>query len=131
MTTLPSFANTRFDLAGRVALVTGAGVGIGQASAIAMAGAGADVAVHFHQSAAGAEETAAVITKAGGRAFLLQADLTQEAEAVRLVDRVVEQGGGLDILFNNAGNPLIRSSLEECPTELWMQAFQVNVHAAF
>jgi len=131
MTKLPSFANTRFDLSDRVALVTGAGVGIGQASAIALAGAGATVAVHFHQSAAGAEETIAAISKAGGRGLLLRADLTQEAEAARLVDQVVEQAGGLEILVNNAGNPLTRSSLEECPTELWMQAFQVNVHAAF
>jgi len=129
--TLPSFANTRFDLSGRVALVTGAGVGIGQASAIALAGAGATVAVHFHESASGAEETVAAITKAGGRGFLLRADLTREDEAARVVDEVAARAGSLDILFNNAGNPLSRSSLEECPTELWMQAFQVNVHAAF
>jgi 3-oxoacyl-[acyl-carrier protein] reductase len=131
MTTPPSFSNTRFDLSGRVALVTGAGVGIGQAAAIALAGAGATVAVHYHQSAAGAEETVAAITKAGGRGFPLPADLTHEAEAKRLVAEVIARAGGLDILFNNAGNPLSRSSLEECPTELWMQAFQVNVHAAF
>jgi 3-oxoacyl-[acyl-carrier protein] reductase len=125
------FSNTRFDLSGRVALVTGAGVGIGQAAAIALAGAGATVAVHYHQSAAGAERTLAEIENAGGCAFLHQADLTREDEAARLVNDVVARSGGLDILFNNAGNPLTRSSLEECPTDLWMQAFQVNVHAAF
>ena len=131
MTIPQASTNTRFDLSGRVALVTGAGVGIGKAAAIALAAAGATVVVHYHQSAAGAEQTLAEIESAGGRAFLYQADLTHEDEAARLVDDVIARAGGLDVLFNNAGNPLSRSSLEECPTDLWMQAFQVNVHSAF
>jgi 3-oxoacyl-[acyl-carrier protein] reductase len=131
VTTPRPFSATRFDLSGRAALVTGAGVGIGQAAAIALAGAGATVAVHYHQSAAGAEQTVAAIEKAGGRAFPLRADLTRENEAAQLVDAAIARAGGLDILFNNAGNPLSRSSLEVCPTELWVQAFQVNVHSAF
>lgn len=125
------FKNTNFDLTDRCALVTGAGVGIGQAAAIALAGAGAAVAVHYHQSAEGARETVTRIERAGGRAVLLAANLTREDEAARLVDEAVAQLGGLDVLFNNAGNPLTRSSLEECPIELWLDAFQVNVHSAF
>ena len=128
---MTAFSQTAFDLTGRTALVTGAGVGIGQAAAIALAGAGAAVAVHYHQSADGAEKVRAAIEAAGGRAILLRADLTREEEATRLVDDVASQLGGLDILFNNAGNPLSRSSIEECSTELWLNAFQVNVHSAF
>ncbi len=131
MTNLQSFSKTRFDLSGRVALVTGAGGGIGQAAAITLAGAGATVAIHYHRNADGARETLAAIEKSGGRAVVLAADLSREEEASRLVDEVIAQGGRLDILFNNAGDPLSRSSLEECPTELWMKAFQVNVHSAF
>ena len=130
MSELP-FSKTRFDLTGRVALVTGAGVGIGQAAALALAGAGATVAVHYRQSAEGARQTVAAIEEAGGRAFLVGADLRDEREADRLVDDVVGKASGLDILFNNAGNPLSRSSLEDCPTDLWLHAFQVNVHSAF
>src|SRR6185369_6918285 len=107
---MTAFSQTAFDLTGRTALVTGAGVGIGQAAAIALAGAGAAVAVHYHQSADGAEKVRAAIEAAGGRAILLRADLTREEEATRLVDDVASQLGGLDILFNNAGNPLSRSS---------------------
>lgn len=128
---MPAFENTQFDLSGRAALVTGAGVGIGQAAAIALAGAGATVAIHCHRSTEGARETLEKIELAGGRGFVLPADLTREDEAAALVDATVSQAGGLDILFNNAGDPLSRSELEHCPTELWLSAFQVNVHAAF
>lgn len=120
-----------FDLTGRVALVTGAGVGIGRAAALALASAGARVGVHYNSSADEAQQTLAAITQAGGQALLLQADLTHEEEAHRVVDQLAEQTGRLDILVNNAGNPLRRSSLEECPTSLWREAFDVNVTSAF
>ena len=125
------FSNMRFDLSGRVALVTGAGVGIGQAAAISLAGAGATVAVHCHRSTEGAHETLEKIELAGGRGFVLTADLTREDEAAQVVDATVTQVGGLDILFNNSGDPLAHSELEHCPSELWMNAFQLNVHTAF
>jgi 3-oxoacyl-[acyl-carrier protein] reductase len=120
-----------WSLAGRVALVTGAGVGIGRASALALAQAGATVGVHYHASEAGARKTAETIWAAGGTAFLLPADLTVEAEANRVVDRLIEAAGRLDILFNNAGSPLRMVALEECPTELWRRIFDVNVTSAF
>jgi len=128
---MPIFSNTRFDLSGRVALMTGAGVGIGRAAAIVLAGAGATVAIHCHRSTEAAHETLEKVELAGGRGFVLPADLTREDEAAQVVDATVTRAGGLDILFNNAGDPLARSELEVCPTELWMNAFQVNVHAAF
>ncbi len=131
MNSIADVSKTRFDLSGRVALVTGAGGGIGQAAAIALAGAGATVGVHYRRSAEGARHTLSAIEKAGGRGIVLAADLSREDEATRIVDDFVVQAGRLDILFNNAGDPLSRSSLEECPTELWMEAFQVNVHSAF
>lgn len=119
------------QLTGKVALVTGAGVGIGQATALALAGAGATVAIHYHQSAAGADETLAQIVRQGGRGITIQADLTQEEDANRLVDQVIAEFGRLDCLVNNAGSPLRRTSLEDCPLDLWRQAFDVNVTSAF
>ncbi|MBM4075021.1 MAG: SDR family oxidoreductase [Planctomycetes bacterium] len=125
------YSGTSFDLTGRAALVTGAGVGIGQASAIALSRAGAVVGVHYHSSEAGAVETLAQIEQAGGRGVLLPGDLTSEQVANRIVDDFVHFAGRLDVLFNNAGNPLRRSSLENCSFELWKQAFDVNIHSAF
>lgn len=120
-----------FDLSGRVALVTGAAVGIGQAIALAVGSAGAMVGLHYHTSATEAAETLATLRQRGGQGVLLAADLTVETEANATVDRLVAQAGRLDILVNNAGSPVRRARLEDCPTDLWRQVFDVNVTSAF
>jgi 3-oxoacyl-[acyl-carrier protein] reductase len=125
------FRSTAFDLTGRAALVTGAGVGIGSATAIELARAGATVGIHYYSSQEGANQTLAAIQELGGRAILLAGDLTQEDAANRVVDQFVAFAGRLDVLFNNAGNPLRRSTIADCPTDLWRQAFDVNIHSAF
>jgi 3-oxoacyl-[acyl-carrier protein] reductase len=125
------FAGTPFDLTGRAALITGAGVGIGRAAAIALAGAGAIVGVHYHTSEAEAAQALEQIQSLGGRGILLKGDLTEEADANRIVDSFQDFAGRIDVLFNNAGNPLQRSTIENCPTDLWKRAFDVNVHSAF
>lgn len=119
------------SLAGRVALVTGGGSGIGGAISRALAAAGATVGVHFHSSEAQARATLDDIVRAGGVGHLLQADLSQEAQALAVVDRLVEKAGQLDILINNAGSPLEFTSIEKCSTELWRRVFDVNVTSAF
>lgn len=118
-------------LAGRVALVTGAGVGIGRATALLLGQAGATVGVHYHTSRAGAEETAQAIRAAGREAHLLQGDLTLEADANRVVDEFIAKTGRLDILFNNAGSPIKYTSTEACSLELWHRVFDVNATSAF
>jgi len=115
----------------RATLVTGAGVGIGRACAAALARAGATVGIHYRRSADEARETQQLVEAAGARAVLLQGDLTDEAAANRIVDEFVAVAGRLDVLVNNAGDPLQRTSLEDCSTELWRQAFDVNVTSAF
>src|SRR5262245_28261074 len=103
---MPPASSAPSDLTGRVALVTGGAVGIGRASALALARAGAAVGVHYNLSRSEAEETADLVRRSGGTAFLLHADLTDEAQASGVVDRLLAQAGRLDVLFNNAGSPL-------------------------
>ncbi|NLE86355.1 MAG: SDR family oxidoreductase [Myxococcales bacterium] len=86
------------------ALVSGAGQRLGQAIALALGQRGAHVVVHYHRSRTGAEETAAAIHARGGRADLLQADLSDARAARELVDRAVEVLGGLDLLVPSAAN---------------------------
>lgn len=89
-------------LDGTRALVTGAGRGIGTSIARALGDEGAAVALAYRRSRAGAEQAARAIRAAGGTAVALPADLTDEAEALRLVEETVAALGGLDILVNNA-----------------------------
>jgi 3-oxoacyl-[acyl-carrier protein] reductase len=120
------------SLTGRAALVTGAGVGIGRAVALALGAAGAFVGVHYHTSEAGATETLETIRGAGGAGALVRGDLSVEADAAVVVDRIVAAAGGrLDVLVNNAGSPLERTRIEDCPADLWRRVFDVNVHSAF
>ena len=119
------------DLHGRAALITGAGVGIGRACAVALAKAGATIGVHYRSSVEEARETVRMVEEAGARAVLLQADLTDEAAANRIVDEFTFAVGRLDVLFNNAGDPLQRTPLADCSLELWRKAFDVNATSAF
>ncbi len=122
---------TDLPLSDRAALVTGAAVGIGRAVALALGGAGAFVGIHYHTSAREATETLAALRDGGGRGLLLQADLTVEEQARAVVDRLAAEAGRLDVLVNNAGSPLERARIEDCPTDLWRRIFDVNVTSAF
>lgn len=119
------------DLKGRVALVTGASSGIGQATAVALGSAGATVGIHYHRSEERAQRTLDTIREAGGDGVLLQGNLSKSEQAQRVVDQLITHAGRLDILFNNAGSPVERSSLEKCSLELWHQVLATNLTSAF
>lgn len=91
------------SLSGKVAIVTGASSGIGRAIAERLAEDGAIVVVNYNRSEEKAKEVVAVIQAKGGKALASKADMSQSAEARRLVVDTVKQFNRLDILVNNAG----------------------------
>lgn len=93
----------QLDLAGRVALVTGASRGIGRAIALQLGASGAAVVVNYRGSEAAAHEVVGQITAAGGQAIAVQADVSDAAAHEALIKATTDTFGRLDILINNAG----------------------------
>jgi NAD(P)-dependent dehydrogenase (short-subunit alcohol dehydrogenase family) len=120
-----------FSLAGRVALVTGGRQGIGRTIALALAEAGADVAICDLVVGDGRlQAVAQEIQKLGRRALTVQADTSQKADVDRMVQKVMDQYGGIDILVNNAGI-LIRSPILEMSEKDWDRLLDVDLKGYF
>lgn len=118
------------QLAGRVALVTGAGRRLGQAIAVALGRAGCDVAVHYHGSAEGAESTARSVRAAGRTARVFAADLRDDAAARALPDQVAHAFGRLDVLVNSAAI-MVQREFAAITADDWNDALALNLSAAF
>ncbi len=117
-------------LAGKVALVTGAGsrgpgLGNGKAAAILFAREGARV-LCVDRVAERAEETAGLIAKEGGQASTFEADVTSGGDCRRMVEAALERYGALDILHNNVGMES-RKGLLETPEEEWDRVMAVDL----
>ena len=112
-------------LDGTVALVTGASSGIGHATARALAGEGAAVALAARRVDR-LDELAGEISGGGGRAIVVPADVTEEAQARQAVARTVDELGRLDTLVNNAGvmllGPIVDAALDE-----WQRMVELNL----
>src|SRR5215813_4014429 len=116
------------SLRGRAALITGAGRGIGAATAKLFAEAGAHVAL-VDRDAAAVTRTAEEIGVAGGDALAFVEDVTDAFAIERLVDRVADDWGSLDVLVNNAG--IVRDAvLEDVTDEDWSASLDVNLRGA-
>lgn len=118
------------NLNGKVALVTGASGGIGQSVALELASNGAKVAVNYLTNKRGAEETVKLIEEQGGKAIMIQADVTDLAQIESLVNEVEDKLGKVDILINNAGNLVERRPIAEMTADLWKKVMDVNVTSA-
>ncbi|MBS1787441.1 MAG: glucose 1-dehydrogenase [Acidobacteria bacterium] len=115
------------DMTGRIALVTGASTGIGRWAAVALAECGATVALNYQKNLAGAEETRRMVETVGGRAVIIQADVSTKTGAVALTETARTQLGAVDILVNNAGDLIQRCSLQEFSEELWNRVMDLNL----
>jgi len=118
------------QLAGRVALVTGAGRRLGHAMAKGLAQRGMSLALHYNSSEAGARSLAEEIQRAGGRADCFPADLTDARAAENLPREVASRMGGLDVLVNSAA-VMHRLSLEETSPEQWDAILDLNLRSVF
>jgi len=117
---------------GRRALVTGGDSGIGRATAIAFAREGADVAIAcLHPDSRDAASTLDLVHSAGVKGTVLGADISQEADCLKLIDDAVAFLGGLDVLVNNAGKQDTQERIEDISTEQLLKTFGVNVFGTF
>lgn len=127
----PSAPFDRFDLSGRVALVTGGSRGLGREMVLAFAHAGADVAI-ASRKLANCEAVADQVTAETGRQALAHAcHVGRWDELDSLVDRVYERFGRVDVLVNNAGmSPGVDSTLD-VTEELWDSVLNLNLKGPF
>jgi NAD(P)-dependent dehydrogenase (short-subunit alcohol dehydrogenase family) len=118
-------------LEGRKALITGADSGIGRAVALAYAREGADVLISYFNEEADAQQTARAVREAGRQAVTVAGDIQDEAHCQRLVQRAMDELGGLDILVNNAAFQMSYPHITEIPSDEFDRAFRTNIYAMF
>jgi NAD(P)-dependent dehydrogenase (short-subunit alcohol dehydrogenase family) len=118
-------------LAGKVALITGAGSGIGRESSLLFASHGAAVVAVDVQKGA-AEDTAAAIAREGGRAIAVEADVSKADQCAHMVSAAEQRFGSLNVLFNNAG--IMDGSDDDAvktDEEVWTRTMDVNARGVF
>lgn len=115
-------------LKGKIAVVTGAGAGIGEATALLFAKEGAKVCCNSLSTSA--KDVVAKIKLSGGDAIFVQADISIEEEANRIIENTIETYGKIDILFNNAGI-VLGGAIHTISTEDWDRTMAVNVRGIY
>lgn len=118
-------------LNGKRTLITGGDSGIGRAAAIAFAREGADVAIAYLNEHEDAKQVQQLIEDAGQRAISISGDLSDAGHCRSVIDTVVEQWGGLDVLVINAAYQMTHDNLQEISDEEWDYTFKLNIGAFF
>ena len=116
-------------LAGKIAIITGAGRGIGRAAALLFAAEGAPVVVADVALEAG-QETVRQIVERGGLGMLVPTDLCHAAQVQRLVQETLAHFGRIDILYNNAGINL-SATVTDTAEDDWDRVMEVNVKSVY
>ena len=118
------------ELAGKVALVTGAGSGIGKAASIRLAQAGAAVGV-LSRTEDEIRETAREIERAGGKALALTADVSEEKQLKSAIDKLASAFGRIDIVLANAGINGVWAPIDELRPAEWDRTIAINLRGAY
>lgn len=122
----------KLDLTGKTAFVTGGNLGIGRAISLSLARCGVDVALSYYSHRKEGEQTVKDIEKMGRKAYAFQLDATNSGQVKEVVDQVARAlGGHIDILMNNAGHLVKRSSIVDMTDEHWFTTMNVNVTSTF
>ncbi|MGD1852967.1 MAG: 3-oxoacyl-[acyl-carrier-protein] reductase [Leptolyngbyaceae cyanobacterium] len=114
----------------QVAIITGSSRGIGKAAALALAAEGASVVVNYARSSTAADDVVAEITRAGGSAIALQADVSQEDQVDALIKATKDKFGRIDVLVNNAGITRDTLLLRMKPAD-WQAVIDLNLTGVF
>ena len=135
MTPRPDSENPTYQgsgkLEGKVALITGGDSGIGKAVAIAFAKEGADVAIVYLSEHEDAKKTVAEVEQEGRQCLAIAGDIGKENFCKRVVDKVVQKFGRLDILVNNAAEQQTQEKLEDITSEQLEKTFRTNIFSQF
>jgi acetoacetyl-CoA reductase len=118
------------QLEGKVAVITGGGKGIGAAITKELARNGVKVVVNYNKSREAADQLLAEIKENGGEGIAVQADVSAQEEANKLIAAAVEQYGRLDILVNNAGITRDRT-FKKLSSEDWNEVINVNLNSVY
>jgi 3-oxoacyl-[acyl-carrier protein] reductase len=121
------------NLQGKVALVTGGGTGLGKEIALQLADRGCHVAVNYSRSADEANQTVAELKAKGVKALAVKADVSKKAEVDTMVETVVRELGGFQVLISNAGTTVFvpMADLEGISEDDWDRVMDVNVKGSW
>lgn len=122
--------STNEKFSGQVVVVTGASSGIGKACAVHFGQLGASVVINYNSDEKGAQEAAEEITKVGGTATIIQADVSKEEQVKALFNQTIATYGKLDVLVSNAGLQQ-DSSFLEMTLQQWQKVIDVNLTGQF
>lgn len=119
------------DLAGRIAIVTGADSGIGAASAVALAARGAALAIIYHRDVPGAQRTLSAVEASGARGVIVQADVSDETSVEQAFDAMRSALGLPDVLVNSAGLNQSGVAVADMSTPQWRRLIDTDLTGAF
>jgi 3-oxoacyl-[acyl-carrier protein] reductase len=121
-----------FELAAKVALITGGARDIGRAISVRLAELGATVVVNYRSNAAEAEETLRLIAEKNGKAIAVQGDVLVAADIAKMVQAATDKfGGKIDILVNVAGGLIARKTILEMDEAHWDAVIDLNLKSVF